>query len=120
MKGEVHAAVTQSCVVTLEPLIEDLSETLDCVFVPPEHMPGQQAEEEEALTAEEYEPITNDVLEVGRVVFEVVAAGLDPYPRQEGASLEAAPEEEAAESDDPQAHPFAALAQLKKNRDNKP
>ena len=120
LSGSVDAVFTRACVVTLEPLQEDVHEVLDCVFVPPEYMPGQQAEEEEALSAEEYEPIKNETLEVGRVIFEVLSAGLDPYPRAEGASLGDAGQDDGQETAEEGAHPFAALAQLKKDRDNTP
>lgn len=120
LSGTVEAHFTRTCVITLEPVEEEVREELACVFVPPDHMPGQQAEEEEALSAEEYEPIENDVIGVGRVIFEVLAAGLNPYPRAEGASLDGIKGAEDEETVEERSNPFAALAQLKKDRDNSP
>ena len=46
---------------------------------------------------------------------EFLMLGIDPYPRKPGASFEA-----PTEADDPAAHPFAALAALKKDSGAKP
>lgn len=116
--GRVEAVVTRACVVTLEPIEETVSEVLDCIFVPPEQMPGQQAEEEEVSSADEYEPIENDLIAVGRVVFEVLAAGLNPYPRKDGVEYVGEADALLSEKEAESSHPFAALAQLKKDRDN--
>jgi hypothetical protein len=70
-----------------------------------------QHEETEALAAAELEPIVHDRIEVGRIVYEHVAAALDPYPRKEGASLEQA-DPEAGERESP----FAVLSKLTPRR----
>lgn len=116
LKGSVHAEFTRTCVVSLEPLREVVSETLDCMFVPTEMLRRSQTEEEEALAVEEVEPIVNDTIEVGRVVYEVLAANLDPYPRAAGAAYEPA-SQEAGQSQSSE-HPLAGLAKLKGKGDD--
>lgn len=110
LTGRVTARFERRCVVTLEPMFEDIDQPIDCAFVPPTNMPGPQPAEEEALAAEEVEPIENDRLDVGRIVYETLAASLDPYPRLPGASLEVIEDDPAAEA--AANHPFAALKQL--------
>lgn len=115
LTGTLTARLLRTCVVSLEPTTEKLIETLDCIFLPPEKLPTDQAEEEEILTAEEYEPINGDTLDVSRIVLEVLSAGLNPFPRSPGAELEKpqSSEVEAASSE----HPFAALSKLAANPD---
>lgn len=112
LSGTVNAEVTRQCIVTLDPISEIIAEPLDCTFVPPDALPQHQSEEEEALSLEDLEPIRNDVLDVGRVIFEVLVASLDPYPRTPGAELDEQPRGGAAEEATLE-HPFAALARLK-------
>lgn len=111
LTGRLAAEITQSCVVTLDPVPAKLDEPLDCKFVPPAMMPDSQEEEQEVLTIEDFEPIENGWIDVGRIVFEVVASGLDPYPRRGDAEWEADLGDDGA---DRKAGPFAALAELKK------
>jgi hypothetical protein len=53
------------------------------------------------------------VIDVGRLVTEELLSGLDPYPRRADAQFEWSDEKGEAAS----AHPFAALAKLKKSKD---
>ncbi len=111
LTGTLTAELVRTCVITLEPLNETVIEPLDCVFVPPEMMPADQREEEEVLTAEEFEPITSDTLDYGRIVFEVLSAGLNPFPRIEGAELDLPAQDETVPPQSSE-HPFAALKKL--------
>jgi uncharacterized metal-binding protein YceD (DUF177 family) len=111
LTGRLTAEITQSCVVTLDPVPARLDEPIDCKFVPAALIPDGQDEEQEVLSIEDLEPIDNGWIDVGRIVFEVFASGLDPYPRSEDAQWQP-PESDG--SDAPEAGPFAALADLKK------
>lgn len=113
LRGRVQASFTRTCVITLEPMVEVLNEPLDCAFVPRDRVPREQADEELALSVEDLEVIEHDRIDVGRVVYEVVAASLDPYPRSADAAVESAAEE--PDNVEPAEHPFAVLAELKKN-----
>lgn len=111
LTGRIKATLMRTCVVSLEPIKETIDERLDCTFLPPDEIPDAQPEEEEALSVEELEPILNDRIEVGRVIYEVLAASMDPYPRALDAKFEAQPP--TAEDEEPAEHPFAALSRLK-------
>jgi len=50
---------------------------------------------------------------VGRVVFESLAAAIDPFPRKPGATLDLQQSPSADAADDKPANPFAVLANLK-------
>lgn len=109
LTGHVAAEVTQSCIVTLEPVHAKLDEPLDCTFVSPDLLPKSQEEEQEVLSIDDLEPIENGTIDVGRIIFEVISTGLEPYPRREDAQWA-----DPANTGDVAAGPFAALAELKK------
>ncbi|MGE0761356.1 MAG: DUF177 domain-containing protein [Pirellulaceae bacterium] len=108
-KGQLRARVVQECSITLEPVTSDIDEQIDLEFWPGEKPPEPAAGEHEALAIDEIEPIENDRLAVGRVVFETLAAALDPFPRAEGAEFDWHDASPPSQSD----NPFAALARLK-------
>jgi hypothetical protein len=107
--GQCHVAVTQACVISFVPVRATLNLPIDVIFAPEGEEPPEGEEEREILSLPEVEPIPNGQMEIGRVVFEVIAAGLDPHPRAEGAAF--AWEDEKAKAST--VHPFAALAKLK-------
>jgi uncharacterized metal-binding protein YceD (DUF177 family) len=107
--GRLTARLTQTCVVTLEPVEAEIAEDVDVEFRSGE--PADAAEAEQAvLDLDEVEPIENGVLNLGRLAFDVLAAGLDPYPRKPGAKLDWQP---PAKSSGGAENPFAVLARLK-------
>jgi uncharacterized metal-binding protein YceD (DUF177 family) len=113
-EGRLEAVVVQSCVVTLEPVSRAVDEAIDVIFSPEaDNMaPETNADGEheiEILSAPEVEPIDHGRMDLGRVVFEVLSAGLDPYPRREGAEFDWTDPVQATGA----ASPFAALAKLK-------
>ena len=121
LTGTINAAVVQRCIVTLEPVPSTVAEDLDIEFWPTDQLaakptPGvtQQPSDEHndtadfaALGDEPPEPIEQGRIAIGRVVYELVSAGLDPYPRSPGAAFA------YASTDDGKDNPFAALAKLK-------
>lgn len=110
--GRVGAIVGQNCVVSLEPMENQVEENVDLVFVPPR----EPADTEKAGSAVEVvdpdapEPLVGDAVDLGRIATEFLLLGIDPYPRKPGAKFEPLPADDAA------AHPFAALAALKKGQ----
>ena len=116
LTGDIEASVTQSCVVTLEPVDGRVAERFEAEFMPAGELAGaeRQEEEMEALAAADLEPIVHERIEVGRVVYEQVAAALDPYPRKDGARLEQPGASESGR--DESGGPFAALAKLRPRR----
>lgn len=114
MSGKVGARLRQACVVTLEPMETRLSEAFDVQFAPSDSVArAGQAEEEEVLRLPDIEPIEHGQIDAGRVIFETLAAAVDPYPRKEGASLSW---QDAGDEQAEAAGPFAKLKALK----NKP
>ena len=115
--GRVHAMVVQTCVVTLEPIKNEVDEPVDLVFSPSSRpMPdgrdaGEIELEIELLPEEAPEPLVGGVIDLGAIATEFLILGIDPYPRKPGAVFEGP----AAEEDE-NARPFAALAALKRRQ----
>ena len=111
--GRVRARVGQTCVVTLDPIENEIDEEVDLIFAPPEQIPEladlvDAAVEDDAEIPDPPEPIENGVIDLGRLATDALFLAIDPYPRRSDAVFE--PPVEAA---DPEAHPFAALKALK-------
>jgi uncharacterized metal-binding protein YceD (DUF177 family) len=112
--GRVSATVIQTCVVTLEPLENEVDEDIDIAFSPAaassfdEHVGEVEVPLEDAP-----EPLIGGAIDLGAIATEFLMLGLEPYPRKPDAVLELPPSSEEA------AHPFAALAELKKGRGGK-
>jgi len=122
--GHVRARVGQTCVVTLDPIENDIDEPIDLIFAPPEQIPELSDLVDDAAESEEEipdppEPIVNGIIDLGRLATDALFLAIDPYPRKPGAVFEP-----RVEADDPEDHPFAALKALKpdvKSQDtNKP
>jgi len=107
--GEVSAIVEQTCVVTLEPMENQITEPVDLIFEPApdgDH-PGL------AHGVPETEPpelLQGGGVDLGAIATEFLLLGIDSYPRKLGATF--APPGAAGETDGP----FAALAVLKGRR----
>jgi hypothetical protein len=111
--GRVCATVGQDCVVTLDPIENEIEEMVDLIFVPGAapavgDAPGRVAAEVEADEAPE--PLLNDIVDLGAIATEFLILGIDPYPRK----LEAVFQAPAV--DDSSDHPFAALAKLRRGQ----
>jgi uncharacterized metal-binding protein YceD (DUF177 family) len=111
--GTVEADVVQSCVVTLEPVGSRIAERFEVDFWPPEKLPEPSSGEFDVLAGPDHEPIEDGTIPIGRIIYEHVATGLDPYPRKEGAEFRWQPNLEARANDEPRESPFAVLAKLK-------
>jgi uncharacterized metal-binding protein YceD (DUF177 family) len=109
--GDVSATVGQTCVVTLEPVENEIREIVDLVFVPGAATLASEAEDVDPGAAEPPEALVDGTVDLGALAIEFLILGIDPYPRKPGAVFEDVSVGEAA------SHPFAALAKLKKKRD---
>ena len=94
VRGEVSAEVTQTCVVTLEPIEASVREEIDVRFAEParERVAGtlNVADKSELLDLsgeDPPDPIDNGRIDLGALAAEFLALGLDPYPRKAGAGL---------------------------------
>jgi hypothetical protein len=118
--GHVSATAGQNCVVTLEPLANEIDEDVALEFAPPRPVQpkvsdGEATEETKkpssAETWSEPEPLIGGVVDLGALATEFLILGLDPYPRKPGAVFQ--PPEDLKRDEGP----FAALANLTKGRD---
>jgi uncharacterized metal-binding protein YceD (DUF177 family) len=110
--GRVRARVGQTCVVTLDPIENDIDEEIDLIFAPPEHIPELSTlVDESAESGEEIpdppEPIVNGVIDLGRLATDALFLGIDPHPRGPDAVFEP-----PLVTEDPEDHPFAVLKAL--------
>jgi hypothetical protein len=109
--GRVSATVEQTCVVTLDPIENEVDEPVDLAFAAPADGSADDDGKVAVQVAEDApEPLIGGVVDLGVIATDFLSLGLDPYPRKPGAEF-AAPVTE-----DDSGHPFAALAALK----NKP
>jgi hypothetical protein len=111
--GSVEAEVEQACVVTLEPLVNEVADNFRVDFWPETEMPepstgGPLEGDDEA----ELEPIVGGRIEIGRVIYQCMAGAIDLFPRKPGVTFEP-PEETGPDTPD---SPFAALAKMKTRR----
>jgi len=106
--GHVTATVRQTCVVSLEPLVNAIDEPVDVEFAPPRQDEARSDEIELDAAAGELEPLTGNTVDLGLLATEFLILGIDPYPRKADAAFAPPP------SGDPAGHPFAALAVLGK------
>jgi hypothetical protein len=112
--GRVSATVGQTCVVTLEPIENDIDEAIDLIFAPASALPAALAGGELEVPAEDApEVLTGGHIDLGAIATEFLILAIDPYPRKPDAVFQPPP------AGDDSAHPFAALAALKGARGRK-
>ncbi|PZM16907.1 YceD family protein [Rhizobium tubonense] len=118
VKGHVTGKVVQACVVSLDPVESEIDEEFDELYVPE----GSKLARAPKVDAGEIvldpdgpdipETFEGDAIDVGSVVTEFAALGIDPYPRKPGLDFE--PHIEDTAEDDRKPSPFAALKAWKK------
>jgi uncharacterized metal-binding protein YceD (DUF177 family) len=109
VSGQVMARIGQTCVVTLEPLENDLDESIDLLFAPPPYPAAKYDGADHKDNDEEPpEPLIDGKVDLGALATEFLLLGIDPYPRKAGAEFA------AIKTADDSARPFAALEALKK------
>ena len=105
--GRVSGRVSQTCVVTLEPFESDIAEDVDLTFA--EERDNLSPEEIERRKIDPPDEIVDGKIDLGAVMTEFLALGLDPYPRKPGVDFEPITDDKAEDS------PFAALGKLKRD-----
>ena len=122
LSGAFTCDLIQACVVTLEPVPQTITGPLSVRF----SLPGRSAEprdlepsgdhsaERPVLDQPDVELISGDVIEAGRVLYELLSAELDPYPRQANVEFSWV-DPKAGPGDVVKLNPFAALSKLKKD-----
>ncbi|UYO42511.1 DUF177 domain-containing protein [Rhodopseudomonas palustris] len=110
LTGRVRAKVTQTCVVTLDPVDNVIDEQVDLTFLPPEQireLADSVDDDGEPDPGDPPEAIERGIIDIGRVATDALYLGLDPYPRKPDAVFEP-----VVDRDDPDMNPFAALRAL--------
>jgi hypothetical protein len=105
--GRVTARVTQSCVVTLEPIENAVDEPFDVLFLAPDVAGTASAGPDPKEVDDTREELVAGAADLGAVATQFFLLGIDPYPRKPDAVFSGPAEDRAADS------PFASLSRLK-------
>ncbi len=113
VEGTLRAALVQPSVVSLEPVRQEIAETVDRVFLPAGEKEFAGTADAEVFVDLEGEDVPDHFeggeADLSDLVIETLALGIDPYPRLEGEELQA----EADEVDEDES-PFARLRELRR------
>ena len=110
VSGHLQAKVTQSCIITLEPVESEIGVDFRTVFdsdVNDRIADCDLDPEQEDVP----EPIVDGIVDLGELMAQVLAVEINPFPRKDGANSS----EMTLESSDSGANPFAILEKLKSN-----
>jgi len=124
VRGHIRAKAIQQCVVTLEPVDCMIDEEFDRTFLPEQDSRGRRRSDDDTLEVDldidESDPpdyFDGPQVDLGAVICEHFALGLDPFPRAEGVEMDEKyapdPEEELKQDEEQKPSPFAALEALK-------
>jgi len=119
MSGRLRGRIVQACILTLDPVSQDLDETFRLVFKEglAEERDPDSGEALVSAQADAPEPLPGNLLDVGEIVAEQLSLAADPYPRKPGVTLEDVmpkPRKDRRQGRQEQRrHPFAGLAALR-------
>jgi uncharacterized metal-binding protein YceD (DUF177 family) len=115
LEGALSASMTQTCVVSLDPVASTLEAPVEIEFWPL-HLIADRAETADEAASNSSlawpEPIVDHKIDLGPVIYETLATALDPYPKREGVSFQWS-EGSAETNAEPAQSPFEALRSLK-------
>ncbi|MBW3098778.1 YceD family protein [Pseudohoeflea coraliihabitans] len=112
VKGRVEATVVQPCVVSLEPVRQDISEAFETLFVPENSRLARIELESGEMVIDAEGPdlpetFGGDRIDIGAVAAEYAALAIDPYPRRDDAAFQGHIESDPDR--DEKISPFAVL-----------
>jgi hypothetical protein len=119
VEGRLRGRLVQACILTLDPVTQDLDDTFRVVFKQDlaEERDPESGEALVSAQADAPEPLPGNLLDVGEIVAEQLSLAADPYPRKQGVKLEDVlpkPRKEGRHGrHEPRRHPFAGLAALR-------
>lgn len=122
IEGRLQARATQACVVTLQPVEQQIEEVFTMRF-DPDAAALSGVEEEGEIDIDAFAEDPPDLLEGGRldlgaILCEQLALALDPFPRAPGAELpEGYSEDGKVDADDKPPSPFAVLERFRKHEE---
>lgn len=89
--GTLKADVEQKCIVSLEPVFDQIAEDISVFFLPP----GQDADFDQLdvtvdpNSADDFDMLEDSEIDLGELVAEQLSVAIDPYPRKPGVDLKA-------------------------------
>jgi uncharacterized metal-binding protein YceD (DUF177 family) len=110
LRGKLSASVVQSCVVSMAPVENTIEEEFEVLFRDENH-----TDRDELDDIVQFEPYSDDLINLGEIASEELALALDPYPRSSQLADEVLGPY-LPEPQDPATKPFAALAALKRTK----
>jgi len=118
MTASFQARVTQTCVVTLDPVISKISSSFTMSYTDLADAEGGHDEEEFVDLDDDIElseAIIDGKIDIGEAVSEQLALEIDPFPRVKGAKFDGYFTGTKAESEQvtEKKNPFAVLSKLK-------
>ncbi len=118
LEGRIRARIEQLCIASLERVENEIDEEIDLTLLPGNRDSdrSQTVSHEvdiELEGADEPERFDHGMIDVGAIAEEFFALAIDPYPRKEGAGIDKLSGDAV---DDQRPSPFAALAELKRDR----
>jgi uncharacterized metal-binding protein YceD (DUF177 family) len=119
LNGSLLVVVTQTCVVTLEPVESAVDVPIEIEFWPASQIKAYAETADEAAShgvLDWPEPIDDGKIDLGPIIYQTLATSLDPYPKREGASFSWSEADSETPSREEEKGPFAALKQLKQRR----
>ena len=110
LTATLGATVTQSCIVTLEPVRSRIDIDVKRRFLP-QKSPLADEIELDSNVEDDLEPL-RDTIDTGLIAIEELALALPPYPRATGADLESFAKDQDVTINTPPDNPFDALKAL--------
>ncbi|MCB9991329.1 MAG: DUF177 domain-containing protein [Rhodospirillales bacterium] len=133
IEGNFAVRLTQSCVVTLEPIVQEIEGPVEGWYanadsavslVRARHEKKSRSNDAEIEMLDEKddpEPLVDGQIDLGELVTQYVSLSVDPYPHQEGVTYEELEKAKGKAAENPvRQNPFAALKDWKvgKNKEN--
>ncbi|MCY0094581.1 YceD family protein [Hoeflea ulvae] len=118
LTGHISSSVVQPCVVTLEPVTQQIEEDFESIFLPENsRLASRMLDNNGEMFLDPEGPdlpetFTGDTIDFGAVVAEFAALAIDSYPRKPG--LEFGDRIESDPSQDKKPSPFSVLQSLKR------
>lgn len=118
-QGRILASCQQACVITLEPVQQDINLPLSRLFLPASKFEGAPAPGSETFVDLADDDLADSIeegtIDLEKLIIELLGMEIDLYPRAAGAALEN--EHDQSYGADETDSPFAALRALKEKSD---
>lgn len=127
VEGTLRARLAQSCIVTLEPVVQEIEAPVEGWFANPDQVVSlaRARQERDIRTAgaevkvldekDDPEPVVDGQIDLGELVTQHLALAVDPYPRKDGV-LPGEGGDAVVVEDKRRESPFAALKKWKSDR----